>query len=158
MEAALREHFVRRLTCAESAGLLGVSRNAIIGKRTRLGLVTPPAPAAAERPTNAPRHPGGDGTAMRFMLFRIARGRVLPRFPLPEMAPQAQDFVGAKVLADLGRRQCRWPLQEASEEADGATLFCADPCRGARVYCERHHRLAHGQPQQDCKTVEKRAA
>jgi GcrA cell cycle regulator len=158
MEAALREHFARRLTCAESAGLLGVSRNAVIGKRTRLGLVTPPAPMAHEKPASAPRHPGGDGTAMRFMLFRIARGRVLPRFPLPAMAPGAQDFVDAKVLAELGRHQCRWPLQDAGEEADGSTLFCADPCQGSRVYCERHHRLAHGQHQQDDKAAEKQAA
>ena len=158
MEAALREHFAHRLTCSESAALLGVSRNAVIGKRTRLGLASPPTPSVANRPEGAPHRPGGDGTAMRFMLFRIARGRALPRFPLPDMSPRRQDFFGAKVLADLGPHECRWPLQEAIAEADHRTLFCADHCHRGKVYCERHRRIAQGQPQEDANPAQRRAA
>jgi hypothetical protein len=43
-------------------------------------------------------------------------------------------------LADLGQRQCRWPLDDPGPGEMARTLFCAAPAEG--IYCACHSRVA----------------
>ncbi len=127
----LRHHYRLGLTAQESALLLGgVSRNAIISKRRRLGLTGAVASIPAE-PRRA--RPGPQ--------WRMPRWRREPVFrcePLPPMddppPPQAQP----RPLASRDAGQCLWPLGPSEAPGDWRTLFCCAPVAAAGSYCPAH--------------------
>jgi GcrA cell cycle regulator len=126
------------LTCSRIAAEIGVSRNAVIGKMSRLGLSR--RQRAAPTPEEKPKR-----TAWRTRnLARIlARAQILT-----ELVP-AQASAGNTVaildgrgcsLFELTAGQCRWPINDP-----GAPDFCF--CGSARVeglpYCVGHVRRAY---------------
>ena len=135
--ACLRNHHSLGLTAAESARLLGgVTKNAVISKRRRLGLF-----GWREQPDADPAQ-----TPVRRKRKRTTSVWVgpppLPTEPLPDMDRPPPVDADPKPLADRGLFQCAWPLGPAEEPGDFRTLFCCAPVRGAGSYCACHRRLA----------------
>jgi GcrA cell cycle regulator len=137
----LKLHFEAGLTCREIAAQLGVSRNAVIGKISRLALV---------------RDSGGDARrVVRSDAARDPRARPVPRLrrrilraapsePGSTVVPLV-DETPARVenscsLFELTNERCRWPIS-----TPGAADFCfcgSTPVEGL-PYCAGHSRMAY---------------
>ena len=131
---------------AEQLG--GVSRNAVIGKASRLGLdrrsqQVAAKPQAVWRPTPRPQAPlsqnakpepaqprGHGALALKF-------GPTLEPAPLPTLREVLvhSEPVG---LLELGSNACKYPVSER----DGQQLFCGAHQRSGGNYCDAHHDLA----------------
>jgi GcrA cell cycle regulator len=130
--ARLREHHALGLTAAESARRLGgVSKNAVISKRHRLGLFSS-LERAAEEPDRTVR---GERRGAR---AAFAGPPPLPIEPLPNMDRPPPAGAQPKPLAARGPGQCAWPLGPAEQPGDFRTLFCCAPIEGGRTYCPCH--------------------
>lgn len=136
---ALQQGLADGLSCARIARLIGVSRNAVIGKINRLGLARGRTPTVTMQRAVAPRGarlaeqreaPPRPRAPTQRQILRIVRAE-------PIEAPLA---AGAEAcsLVDLAPGQCRWPM------GDGATLtFCGRARLGSLSYCGGHARLAY---------------
>jgi GcrA cell cycle regulator len=128
----LKGHFAAGLTCRQIAAEIGVSRNAVIGKLSRLGLTR-------DKP------PGGEPRAKR---PRERRGRSVPRLQY-EMLREVYDeaaFTETPVesahrcsLFELSKERCRWPVNAEAEEFS----FCGNTPLAGLPYCQGHTRLAY---------------
>jgi GcrA cell cycle regulator len=140
---------VDELTASQCAKVLGVTRNAIIGKVHRLDL---------DKRVVAAKQKGGNGSAGKYRgvitAARKARAaRIAPdRIKLPPadvFRPAAEDIaVGAwaalpgtepVTLEALGRTGCRWPIGE-----DAPFLFCGCEAAAGSSYCPTHKHRATG--------------
>ncbi len=141
--ALLRTYVEAGLSCRQIANQIGVTRNAVIGKVSRLGLSSfkgvsaPLAPAMPKERRATARRPG-----------KISQRRILrtingaPRFVVDAM--RAEEFDIDKSLhcslVDLRDGKCRWPIGDPAKSD-----FCF--CGGAQVqglsYCAPHARLAY---------------
>lgn len=134
----LIDHYRRGLSANESAALIGgVSKNAVISKRRRLGLF---AVAAAPCP------PGGGESRPRERVrpLRVLRGpRSLPVTPLPDMDLPPPPNADPKSLSARRSGECAWPLGAAEAEGDHRTLFCAAPVEQGGRYCPNHAARAY---------------
>jgi GcrA cell cycle regulator len=129
---ALKGHFAAGLTCRQIAAEIGVSRNAVIGKLSRLGLTR-------DKP------PGSDASPRK---QRERRGRSVPRLQY-EMLRQVYDetaFSNAPVVSEhrcslfeLSKERCRWPVNGDAEEFS----FCGNTPMAGLPYCQGHTRLAY---------------
>ena len=127
----LKTHFAAGLSCRQIAAEIGVSRNAVIGKLSRLGL-------SRER----------SGDEARPKKPRERRGRSVPRLQY-EMLRQVYDeaaFTEAPVvseqrcsLLELSKERCRWPVNAEAEEFS----FCGNTPLAGMPYCQGHTRLAY---------------
>ena len=128
--ALLHRHFMVGLTAAESAILLGgVSKNAVVAKRSRLGLVG----FAKAEPTPEPVKP-----RQREPDVRLRREPRFRRVALPDMDGPLPPDAAPKPLAQHRRGECVWPLGAADQEGDWRTLFCCAPILAGRRYCPAH--------------------
>jgi GcrA cell cycle regulator len=131
----LHRHFAAGMTAAQSADALGgVSRNAVLCKRLRLGLSRSDAPAGA-------------------LAMLLAGGRYLPTeppplpcHPLPDMDLEPPADARPSRLFDKGRHACAWPLGPAEEPGDYRTLYCGAPNARRRAYCQAHADIARWRP------------
>jgi hypothetical protein len=132
---ALSEHRRLGLTAAQSAILLGTTKNAVIAKRYRLGLV-----GVAKVAKAAPCLVAAPVRRAATVIFRAPPA--FPAEPLPEMDQPAPLDSAPVTLADRRSDQCAWPLGRTEEPADWRTLFCGAPvvrasfcaCHAARAY------------------------
>jgi GcrA cell cycle regulator len=126
----LKIHFAAGLSCREIADDIGVSRNAVIGKLSRLNLTREKA-AEARRParTDAANRP---------------RPRSVPRlqYRLLEAAANDEPIHNAHrcSLLDLSEERCRWPI---STPGAADFCFCGNPPIKGLPYCAGHTRLAY---------------
>jgi len=129
----LKAHFAAGLSCREIAGEIGVSRNAVIGKLSRLGL-TRDKPSAEPRTKQPPRE---------------RRTRSVPRQQyemLRAVYDEGQNIDVAVVserqcsLYELSKEHCRWPVSAADAQA---FAFCGNTPIGGLPYCAGHTRLAY---------------
>jgi GcrA cell cycle regulator len=108
---------------------IGLTRNAIIGKIARLGLVH--------------RHGASKGGGSK-------PGRVPPR-PKPAPSPPFRKLErgpapirriqsGTLSLLELRDGDCKWPSGEGP-----SCRFCGQPCVPERPYCAEHLRMAHNE-------------
>ena len=107
---------------------IAITRNAVIGKIARLGLVH--------------RHGASKGGGSR-------PGRVPPKpkptasIPAPPRAPRIPvERPGTLTLLELRDGDCKWP------DGDGPYLFCGRACVLEQPYCEEHLRMAHNEPRE----------
>ena len=125
----LKSGFSAGLTCAQIAGEIGVSRNAVIGKMSRLGLSRGRTRAA----------PGSQSKGS------IRRPAVLTQRLLLKAlfvsAPIADNVVSAEPcsLLNLAPRKCRWPISAASFDFS----FCGNATIDGMSYCAGHARMAY---------------
>jgi GcrA cell cycle regulator len=131
----LKGHFAAGLTCRQIAAEIGVSRNAVIGKLSRLGLTRDKPPGGGEPRQKRPRE---------------RRGRSVPRLQY-EMLRQVYDeaavpLSGAAVVSEhrctlfeLSKERCRWPVNAEAEDFS----FCGNTPMAGMPYCSGHTRLAY---------------
>jgi GcrA cell cycle regulator len=124
---------------------LGVSRNAVIGKASRLGLDARPhfnnAPIRKLDPEERARRLA-QRNEHRNAVQRLYRKLRAPPEPLPEPTSAPPEFLGIGLL-DLERNHCRYPRGEGTD-----ILFCGQPVeRGS--YCGHCYRIMYvrGRPE-----------
>ena len=126
----LKSHFAAGLSCREIADNIGVSRNAVIGKLSRLNLTREKAGDA--------RRPARTDAANRL------RPRSVPRlqYRLLEAAANDEPIHNAHrcSLLDLNEERCRWPI---STPGAADFCFCGNPPIKGLPYCAGHTRLAY---------------
>jgi GcrA cell cycle regulator len=120
------------LTCSQIAAEIGVTRNAVIGKISRLGLST--------------TRPAGGSPACT---PRVRRPRRLLRLfgaGAPDLAPDASaaeapiESAHRCSLIEIGHDKCRWPLGDP-QQAD--FVLCGNDALRGFSYCVGHARMAY---------------
>jgi GcrA cell cycle regulator len=138
--ALLKRHFEAGLSCRQIAAEIGVSRNAVIGKLTRLNLTrdkkvkAPPRKAAAA--AAAAKGRGGSPLPR----FRAQLIRVLSSEAEPSTADAPIHNGHTCSLYELSKEKCRWPI--STPGADDF-CFCGNPPVDGLPYCAGHTRLAY---------------
>jgi GcrA cell cycle regulator len=136
--ALLKSHFEAGLSCRQIAAAIGVSRNAVIGKLTRLNLTrekkvkAPPRKAAAAA---AARGRGGPVPRFRAQLLKV-----LTSEPEPAATDAPIHNGHCCSLFELSKEKCRWPI--STPGADDF-CFCGNPPVKGLPYCPGHTRLAY---------------
>ena len=132
----LKSGFAEGLSCREIAATIGVSRNAVIGKISRLNLKRDkdrmvrtgrPERANEPRPRGAPR--------LRQILLKA-----YPSQPNAIVADEPIHNGHTCSLLELGNDTCRWPISTPGAED---FCFCGNPPLGGLPYCAGHSRLAY---------------
>jgi len=129
----LQSHFAAGLSCREIANEIGVSRNAVIGKLSRLNLTREKKPEArrdrakTSRPRSVPR-----------LQYRMLR-KLFAEAP-PEEDGQTIDSDQRCSLLELSEEKCRWPISSPGEKD---FCFCGNPPLEGMPYCAGHSRLAY---------------
>jgi GcrA cell cycle regulator len=132
----LKSGFAAGLSCREIAAAIGVSRNAVIGKISRLNLKRDkdrmvrtgrPERTGEARPRGAPR--------LRQILLKAYSSQ-----PDADIADAPIHNGHTCSLLELGRDTCRWPISTPGAED---FCFCGNPPLGGLPYCAGHSRLAY---------------
>lgn len=129
----LKSYVAAGLSCAQIAGEIGVTRNAVIGKISRLGLSRGRRAAGpAERTGQQSRR---RTTFNQRRILRVVYAEVsLPAEPESVASPDRCSLV------ELSPGKCRWPISNP----DGHDFFfCANCSVPGLSYCAGHARLAY---------------
>lgn len=127
----LKSCFDAGLSCAEIASEIGVTRNAVIGKISRLNLSRLKRVAAGQ--------PERKGTPrIRRPRFMTQRGILMTIRPAAEELPV--DSGQRCSLLELGEEKCRWPISDPGAED---FCFCGNKPVGGLPYCAAHARMAY---------------
>jgi GcrA cell cycle regulator len=128
----LKSHFEAGLSCREIAANIGVSRNAVIGKLSRLGLTR------------------GEFNAEPRLAKKERSSRSIPRqqYQMLRTVYQGGESVDdAPVVSErrcslfeLSKQRCRWPI--STPGADDF-CFCGNTPLEGMPYCVGHTRLAY---------------
>jgi GcrA cell cycle regulator len=128
----LRGHFAAGLTCRQIAAEIGVSRNAVIGKLSRLGLTRERPPGSEPRPRKPREHRGRSVPRLQYEMLR----QVYDESPLAEAGVVSKHRCS---LFELSNERCRWPVNAETE----AFSFCGNTPLAGVPYCVGHTRLAY---------------
>lgn len=153
LEERLRELWLARdasaKTIAQALDPSGtLTRNAILGKVNRLGLLgrggttsrpplftkPGPKPKPKEDRLKAERHGGPKRPPERFVSGSVLMARI-----------EAAASPGPIPLAALRDGRCRWPLGDKMKVAE---FFCGEPALTGKAYCLAHCRVAYIPPRQ----------
>lgn len=130
----LKQHYEAGLTCREIAAQIGVSRNAVIGKLTRLGLTRGPT-NIEQHLQAAPKERGAKSVPRaqyRMLQVVYANDQPAPDAPITSASPCS--------LLELSHEHCRWPISTPGEEG---FCFCGNTPLKGLPYCPGHTRLAY---------------
>jgi GcrA cell cycle regulator len=133
----LRSYASAGFTCMQIAREIGVTRNAVIGKLSRLGL-SKPRPAARPRDANGARPPYPRPLAPRRLLRALFTAT-----PLVADTPTIVTSARPCTLLELTRDKCRWPIADAGPHDAG---FCGNAPVDGLSYCAGHARMAYRAP------------
>lgn len=131
----LTELWASGATARDVANVIGCTRNAVIGKRKRLGL------ARKERKTVKPRT-GYFHTAVVRNVVDEHETTGLAYAPTPE-TPIEDRLIPVeqrRTLLQLSADVCHWPVGDPREPD---FFFCGAPVRSGRPYCGAHCRVAY---------------
>jgi GcrA cell cycle regulator len=133
----LKSHFAAGLTCRQIAGEIGVSRNAVIGKLSRLDLTREktgearrPARKDAAKAAHLRSVPG-----LQYQMLKAVYGE-----PHAVAVDEPIDNAHCCSLLELSERSCRWPINTPGEED---FCFCGNTPLEGLPYCAGHTRLAY---------------
>lgn len=134
----LKSGFEAGLSCREIAAHIGVSRNAVIGKISRLNLTRDKGgvrgPARKEQANNGQRPRAT--TRLRHQILRA-----LPLVEPERTAEEPQIHNGHSCsLFELSKEKCRWPI---STPGAADFCFCGNTPLEGLPYCAGHSRLAY---------------
>jgi GcrA cell cycle regulator len=135
--ALLRSHFEAGLSCRQIAADIGVSRNAVIGKLSRLNLTR--------------GRMVGERQAARKGAAKGRREKASPRLQyqiLKAVFATSQQVIEEVAIDDehrcslleLSERRCRWPINTPGHED---FCFCGSQPVDGMPYCAGHSRLAY---------------
>src|SRR5215831_11443126 len=145
----LKRCFEAGLTCSEIAREIGVTRNAVIGKLSRLGLSRPrdvlAKPLRRAAALAGPKSPRSR-RALRMRADILTQRKMLNNaFAAAE--PPASDEPVVPIdngrgctLLELGERKCRWPISDPGLED---FCFCGNEPVAGLPYCLGHARMAY---------------
>jgi GcrA cell cycle regulator len=135
--AQLKRLFDAGLTCSQIAREIDVTRNAVIGKLSRLGLNRPKNDSGYRR-TTTPR-----AVPTRQTQVRLLR-QMHTEMEAAELGASAVDEPVSEArrcsLLELNSESCRWPLGRPGTD-DFA--FCGNAPVGGLPYCPGHARMAY---------------
>ena len=142
--ARLRALWAEGLSTAEIGRRMTVSKNAVVGKAHRLGLMARPSPIRRSEAGAAPPRPA---------LPRRAVGPTLPPLPcatqtarqpaavLPSgAAPPAPVAIRTAPVRPRRIAACCWPI---GEPGTASFRFCDDDALNGKPYCAAHAELAY---------------
>jgi GcrA cell cycle regulator len=131
------------LTCSQIAAEIGVTRNAVIGKISRLGLSPGrrrgPIPGRM-RAARSPARPSRMARILRAVVVEPAAAFATTEAPPVENARRCS-------LLDLAAGGCRWPLGDPGKADFG---FCGNDAIAGFSYCPGHMRMAYRLPYARC--------
>jgi GcrA cell cycle regulator len=133
----LKSHFEAGLSCREIAADIGVSRNAVIGKLSRLSLTR------REGREERPAKPRSCGTTRALKALARLQYEMLTAVYGETESPLANgpiDDANRCSLLELGDDRCRWPI--STPGADDF-CFCGNASPEGQSYCPGHSRLAY---------------
>ena len=141
----LKTRFEAGLSCREIAAHIGVSRNAVIGKLSRLNLTREKSPDE-RRPTRKSGAKGGVKGAVRGsrlkttprLQYQMLQAVYAEPLPFPEDEPINDEHRCS--LLELNEARCRWPINTPGAED---FCFCGNPPVEGLPYCAGHTRLAY---------------
>lgn len=130
--ALLKSRFEAGLSCREIADDIGVSRNAVIGKLSRLNLMREKS-GDARRPA---RNDAAKGHRPR------TAPRLLTLYAEPPPAADDEPIHNGHCcsLLELSEERCRWPISTPGAED---FCFCGNTPVEGLPYCAGHTRLAY---------------
>jgi GcrA cell cycle regulator len=131
----LKIRFAAGLSCREIANDIGVSRNAVIGKISRLNLTR----------DKEVRRPARNDDAKRRRLKSVPRLQYqMLRRHYDEAGPAADpETISSEhpcSLLELSEQKCRWPINTPGGED---FCFCGNTPLDSLPYCAGHSRLAY---------------
>jgi GcrA cell cycle regulator len=133
----LKNRFEAGLSCREIADDIGVSRNAVIGKLSRLNL-TREKGGDARRPASKDATTGKRPKAVPRLQYQMLKALYGEQHAASEDAP-IQSAHRCSLL-ELSEERCRWPISTPGE-AD--FCFCGNTPLDGLPYCAGHTRLAY---------------
>jgi GcrA cell cycle regulator len=133
----LKSGFAAGWTCRQIADDIGASRNAVIGKLSRLHLTRDnggetPRPARKKTP-KGPRP--GSVPRLQYGLLQAVYAE-----PQPEACDETILSQHICSLLELSEARCRWPINTPGEKDFG---FCGNTPLDGLPYCAGHSRLAY---------------
>ncbi|MDB5612291.1 MAG: GcrA-like regulator [Bradyrhizobium sp.] len=133
----LKSRFEAGLSCREIAADIGVSRNAVIGKLSRLNLT--------REKSGDERRPARKNATKRRRLKtapRLQYQSLLALYAAPQsMADDEPIHDGHRCsLLELSKERCRWPINTPGAED---FCFCGNMPVEGLPYCAGHTRLAY---------------
>lgn len=128
-----------------SAGLIadrfGLSRNSVIGKIFRLGLIVPKKNRVTKQREAAPKKPVERRAISRIVtmgggqrIIKTSEAVERPELRCAEIDPRHLDII------DLNPGDCRYPF------GDGPFTFCGHPVHDRSSYCTAHFMLCREEP------------
>jgi GcrA cell cycle regulator len=132
----LKAGFAAKLSCREIAADIGVSRNAVIGKLSRLNLTrgkNVKARYRARKDAAKDRHPRSVPRLQYRMLLKV----------YAEQEPTIEEPIPSEhccSLLELSEEKCRWPI---STPGLADFCFCGNTPVEGLPYCAGHTRLAY---------------
>jgi GcrA cell cycle regulator len=130
----LKSHFEAGFSCREIAVSIGVSRNAVIGKLSRLQLTRGPAGVEQRPPRIAAERPRKSIPRLQYQILRA----VYDNAQAAVDAPIASEHRCS--LYELSKERCRWPISTPGAED---FCFCGNTPVDGMPYCSGHTRLAY---------------
>ena len=128
----LKSYFEAGLSCRDIAASIGVSRNSVIGKLSRLNLTrTSPAERRARKKRSVQAAQKPTAKQQLLMLQDVYDQEI-------DDAPIAS--ANNCSLFELSEQRCRWPI--STPGADDF-CFCGNTPLGGMPYCSGHYRLAY---------------
>jgi GcrA cell cycle regulator len=133
----LKSWFAAGLTCRQIADEIGVSRNAVIGKLSRLDLTrekSSDAPRLARKEATK-RARAGSIPGLQYQMLKAVYGE-----PQPAAEEEPIDTGHCCSLLELSEQRCRWPI---STPGAADFRFCGNTPLEGLPYCAGHTRLAY---------------
>jgi GcrA cell cycle regulator len=133
----LKARFEAGLSCREIAADIGVSRNAVIGKLSRLNL-TREKTSEARRPARKDDTKGKRPRSVPRLQYRMLRKLYAEAQPATD--DETTHSVHRCSLLELSDERCRWPINTPGEKD---FCFCGNRPIESLPYCAGHTRLAY---------------
>ena len=137
----LKNRFEAGLSCRQIAADIGVTRNAVIGKLSRLNLTREPSaddrrPARRSVAKGAPKGPRLKTTPR--LQYQLLQAAYADLEPFPDSEPICDEHRCS--LLELDEERCRWPISTPGAED---FCFCGNAPVDGLPYCPGHTRLAY---------------
>jgi GcrA cell cycle regulator len=133
--ALLRSHFEAGLSCRQIAADIGVSRNAVIGKLSRLNLtrgrMVSERQGSRKEVAKGPRQKSSP--RQQYQILKVV-------FTEPQQAVEQINDEYRCTLLELSEQRCRWPINTPGHED---FCFCGNRPVDGMPYCAGHSRLAY---------------
>jgi len=130
----LKQHFEAGLSCRDIAAQIGVSRNAVIGKLTRLGLTRGPTNVEQRLLATTKERGARSVPRAQYRMLQVVYDHTKPVIDAPIASEQTCS------LLELSEERCRWPISTPGEEG---FCFCGNTPLKGLPYCAGHTRLAY---------------